>query len=265
MGALSGAMVSCGAAGATALWGPAWGFVGAAVGGAASGATNAAICGGNIGQGALIGAIGSGVGYGIGYGAGKTFGDFWGAMAGGIGGGAVAGGVGAELSGGSFGQGAAQGAAYGGVGAFVGYGASRATAPRTNSQKTAQQLNTDEKPTYTKHTKITIQNSESAYYEDSDGFRYVGPEEAEYVQSNGKVPNTSRLTSAQKPVFYTVDEPVFSASQAQQQYNLPVKPTHVVVVETREVTNIYASSNGDTTEIITYQKMQAKAIYKLDK
>jgi hypothetical protein len=67
-------------------------------------------------------------------------------MAGGIGGGAVAGGVGAELSGGSFGQGAAQGAAYGGVGAFVGYGASRATAPRTNSQKAAQQLNIDEKP-----------------------------------------------------------------------------------------------------------------------
>ncbi len=255
----------------TALLFPIMGPFAFMVGGAIAGASNAALNGAGW-QGILTGAA---MGAVLGGGLGGLACAGHGLAAGLIGGGLVlGGGIHTYQQGGWEGVGDYAGAVIGGTigfgaGAKIGAGLGKAMSGSQGQQsKTTQAkvaLEPEQKPSYT-NTKIVWRKTETTYYQEGDGVRYVGPEEAKYVQlNNGEVPNTIAGSNKVKPIFYTVDEPIMSASQAQQQYNLPVKPTHAVIVETIEVTNIYASSPVEgggqgTTELITYQKMQAKAI-----
>ncbi len=66
----------------------------------------------------------------------------------------------------------------------------------------------------------------------TQGTRYIGPEEAVVVAATGRVPNVDRH-GLPKTVFYTHDHPTNSATEAQQRYALPNKPTHRVTVDTR--------------------------------
>jgi RHS repeat-associated protein len=100
-----------------------------------------------------------------------------------------------------------------------------------------------------------------------DGYRYVGTEEAEYVMRTGNVPNTYKDGITPKGVLYTPEEGVTFASQAQQIYNLPSKPTYRIGLDTSNVTNVYGGNveGGTGVEMMTRDEIPATSIVKLDK
>ena len=90
------------------------------------------------------------------------------------------------------------------------------------------------------------------------GTRYVGPGEAEVIEQTGQVPNTD-IAGKQKNVFYTHDAPIDSASGAQDAYQLPVRPTHRVEVDTTNANPVYGGNvdGGNGSELITNNTLPA--------
>ena len=99
------------------------------------------------------------------------------------------------------------------------------------------------------------------------GHRYVGPEEAATIRDTGFVPNTN-IRGDPKPVFFTYDDPVNSAGQAQQIYGLEKPPTHRTAVDLSKVKINYSSGfeAGGTiaTEGSTHSPIPATGVTPLD-
>jgi RHS repeat-associated protein len=97
------------------------------------------------------------------------------------------------------------------------------------------------------------------------GTRYVGTGEAALIEQTGMVPNTT-ASGAAKPIFYTPESPMSSASAAQDAYQLPSTPTHAVELDTSAVHNTYGGNveNGNGIEVVTHDKIPATKITKLD-
>ncbi len=96
------------------------------------------------------------------------------------------------------------------------------------------------------------------------GNRYVGSAEAAEAAKTGYVPNTTQAGDP-KIVFYTPDEAVSSASQAQSMYSIEDAPTYRITIDTSRTTNIYAGQvNGSTGyEITTADRIPVLGIEKL--
>lgn len=97
-----------------------------------------------------------------------------------------------------------------------------------------------------------------------DSYRYVGPKEAAKIAKEGYVTNVDQY-DIPKNVLYTPDEPLTSASQAQNVYNLPNTPTHRVGLDTNGITNIYGGNVEGKTgiEISTPERIPAVDIEQL--
>jgi RHS repeat-associated protein len=98
------------------------------------------------------------------------------------------------------------------------------------------------------------------------GYRYVGPDEAAKIAEIGKVPNVSR-SGISKNVFYTPEEPLFSAFQAKDFYNLKELPTHRIGLNTAKTTNIYGGNvdGGTGIELVTGEEIPVVDIQELGK
>jgi hypothetical protein len=98
------------------------------------------------------------------------------------------------------------------------------------------------------------------------GYRYVGPGEAAEATSTGYAPNTN-VRGDPKPVFYTPDEGLNSATQAQKMYKIPNTPTHRIGLDTTRVTNIYGGNGQgiEGIEMITNDNVPVVDIHKLNK
>jgi len=96
------------------------------------------------------------------------------------------------------------------------------------------------------------------------GTRYVGPEEAQRIKETGLVPNTNKLGQA-KDVFYTPEEAMQSANEAQKAYRLPEKPTHAATVDTTKAKPDYAGNVEGTRNIeaTTRTKMPVTEVKEL--
>jgi hypothetical protein len=110
------------------------------------------------------------------------------------------------------------------------------------------------------NTPVGIDNNEPT------GYRYVGPEEAAKIAETGRVPNVSK-SGISKSVFYTPEKPLFSASQAQNVYNLNGVPTHRIGLNTAKTTNIYGGNvdGGVGIELVTQEEIPAVDIQELGK
>lgn len=104
------------------------------------------------------------------------------------------------------------------------------------------------------------------YDDEATGCRYVGSEEAAKIAETGYVPNVNK-SGMPKSVFYTPDEGLNSATQAQRVYKLPATPTYRIDLDTRETTNIYGGNGQgiDGIEMITNDKIRAVNNRKLNK
>jgi RHS repeat-associated protein len=98
------------------------------------------------------------------------------------------------------------------------------------------------------------------------GTRYVGPQEAQLIEDTGLVPNTDVALNP-KSVFYTPESPLSSASEAQQAYQLGSTPTHVVELDTTNISNTYGGNVDGSpwhTEMITHDQIPVTNISKLN-
>lgn len=80
-------------------------------------------------------------------------------------------------------------------------------------------------------------------------------------------PISTNIRGDPKSVFYTPDEGIISASQAQKMYNLPNTPTHRIGLDTTRIINTYGGNGQgiDGIEMITTDKIPAIDIQELDK
>jgi len=97
------------------------------------------------------------------------------------------------------------------------------------------------------------------------GYRYVGPEEAKGAQNDKYVSNVDQYGKP-KTVFYTPEEGLDSASQAQNAYNLPKTPTHRIGLDTTKTTNIYGGNvvGRKGIEMTTKDRIPVVNIKKLE-
>jgi len=79
------------------------------------------------------------------------------------------------------------------------------------------------------------------------------------------VPNTN-VAGAAKPVFYTPESPLSSASEAQSTYQLGDTPTHAAELDTSRIHNTYGGNveNGSGIEMTTQDQIPVTKLNKLD-
>ena len=102
----------------------------------------------------------------------------------------------------------------------------------------------------------------------STGTRYVGEGETALIEETRMVPNTNRA-GALKPVYFTPEDPNWGASPEaiKNAYQLPEAPTHIVTLDTSDVTNSSGGNvNGSPYNIgqITDQEIPATGITPID-
>jgi RHS repeat-associated protein len=262
--------------------------IGSAIGGVIGG-IGAAISGtsfwAGFGSGLLSGAISGAAGgaaWGVGaVGVGGIFGakamSFWGTkLALGAFSGASSGMAGAGFSGASISQGAMWGAVTGAaftgvaispVGQALGRGISKTGLGRFLNNVNSwvgSSYNDFIKSATPIASRINIRVEPADNIDPATGYRYVGPEEAAKAAKTGYAPNVDRY-SKPKSVFYTPEEPLASASQAQNVYNLKDLPTHRMGLDTSKTTNIYGGNvaGGTGVEMITSEKIPVVDIQEL--
>ncbi|MFH1318478.1 MAG: RHS repeat-associated core domain-containing protein, partial [Candidatus Omnitrophota bacterium] len=261
-----------GAAGgiATALLFPVMGPLAFAVGGAIAGATTAALNGAGW-QGVLVGAgMGAVLGGGLGGLACAGHGLATGIIGGGL---AIGGGIHSYQQGGwesvaDYGASVAGGIAGFGSGYAAGRGIANALGPKSPGKvriKAKASLRTDQK--YRLKTNYDGEGRAKSFdlVPENENYRYVGSGEALEADTTGYAPNTT-IRGKPKPVFYTPDKGLTSASQAQRTYNLPNTPTHRLNLNTSRTTNIYGGNVecGTGIEIITNEKIPVTSVTKLN-
>jgi hypothetical protein len=99
----------------------------------------------------------------------------------------------------------------------------------------------------------------------SSGTRYVGADEAQLIKETGMVPNTNAAGVPKTIFFYTPEDPLTSASAAQEAYQLSSTPTHVVELDPSRIVNTYGGNveGGSGIELTTKQPIPALRVTPL--
>jgi len=249
---------------------------------------------------AAVGAVSGAVGGGVGSGVGSAFGSFWGTLAGAGSYGLVGGFGNAAYRGASFGQALLSGAFTAGIAAATAgvlYGGAKVVGKVANFIKNAKaqgkvagvktpigqqgqgsatsSLNPNKGEVASGSQALSSRGKGNVDVIELEpiivrpggkptGYRYVGAEEAAKAARTGYVPNATR-SGGSKPVFYTPEEPISSASQAQKVYNLPKTPTHRIGLDTSKTTNMYGGNvgGGSGIEMMANERIPATDIYIL--